>query len=183
MIKRALFIFLILSDFILTSQNLKDSVKIQSSWYSRITPCSVYAGYGTMNNRINQNVEFGRSIGVIDIGLAVGRLSLKSDTSYFSEFKVTMDACQYGIFSNEFSIGAGYVFNSRTPILLDISSTILAQINPKIGVGIIIGYYDISGETYGFSKNYFGLFIRFGLLRSEGGILLNKRVHHIHHHH
>ena len=173
----------ILFVFTANAQNKTDSIKISNSWYGRVTPYSLYTGYGTMYNRINQNIEFGKSIGVIDIGIVVGRLSLKSDSSYFSECKITMDACQYGIFSNEFSIGGGFVFNSNTPILLDISSTILAQINEKIGIGIVTGYYDISGKTYSFSKNYFGLFIRFGLLRSEGGILLNKKVHHIHHHH
>ena len=157
-----------------------DSMKIKTSWYGRITPFSIYTGPGLLNDRINQNIEFGRSFNVIDIGLVYGRVSQRKDSTQFLEAKITMDACQYSIFSNEFSIGAGYVFNSNTPIMLDISSTIFAQFGKIWGIGIVTGYYDLSGDVYGYNKNYFGLFVRFGLLRSEGGLLINRkpRMHH-----
>jgi hypothetical protein len=93
MIKRVLFIFLILSNFNLTSQNLKDSIKTKGSWYGRITPCSLYAGYGSMNNRINQNMEFGRSIGVIDIGLAATVIEATVIAAHFAQIQIQL--CTY----------------------------------------------------------------------------------------
>ena len=163
-------------------QILSDTIKVKSSWYGRCMPYSIYTGPGLTADRVSQNIEFGRSFGVIDAGLVYGRISLRPDSTQYLEGKVTMDACQYGIFSNEFSIGAGKVFNSRMPIMLEVSTTIMAQVAKSWGVGVVTGYYDLSGTVYGTNKNYFGIFIRYGLLRNDGGILLNRKIR-IHHHH
>jgi hypothetical protein len=48
-----------------------------------------------------------------------------------------MDIAQYGIFSNEMTIGAGEVFNSREYLMLELSYTIYAQFWKNFGVGII----------------------------------------------
>jgi hypothetical protein len=159
-----------------------DTVIVKSSWYGRVMPYSLYAGPGKIADRVSQNIELGRSFGVIDLGLSYGRISQRPDSTSFLEAKITMDACQYGIFSNEFTVGAGRVFNSNTPIMLEVASTVYAQLGKNWGVGIVTGYYDFSGETHGSNKNYFGVFLRYGLLRNDGGVLMNRRVR-VHHHH
>jgi hypothetical protein len=158
-----------------------DTVILKTSWYGRAMPYSIYAGPGKMKDRVSQNIEFGRSINVVDVGIVYGRISERPDSTQYLEGKVTMDACQYGIFSNEFSIGAGRVFNSKTPILLEFSYTLLAQFARDFGAGVVMGYYDISGETRGENKNFFGIFIRCGLQRDLNGILMNKKMR-MHHH-
>jgi hypothetical protein len=85
-----------------------------------------------------------------------------------------MDACQYGIFSNEISIGAGYTFSKTMPIMLEISSTIFAQVGDNWGLGIIIGTYNFTGDNDDLNKSFTGLFLRYGLIRDDGGILLNR---------
>jgi hypothetical protein len=154
-------------------------VEIKSSWYGRTMPISLYAGAGLINDKISQNIEIGRSFGVVDAGLVYGRNSLRADSNQFLEARVTMDAAQYGIFSNEFSVGAGMVFNTKTPIMLELSYSLLAQVSTHWGIGIVTGYYDFSGNYDDNNKTYYGLFLRYGLLRTDNGGLLS-RVH-IHH--
>jgi hypothetical protein len=139
-------------------------------------PMSLYTGSGYIQDKVMQNVEVGRSFGVVDVGVAYGRISQRPDSTGFLEGKITMDACQYGMFSNEFTIGFGGVFHSTTPIMLEISYTVFAQLGKHWGLGIVTGYIDFSGNTHDSAKNYFGLFARFGLQRSDGGILMNRRV-------
>lgn len=156
-------------------------IKIKSSWYGRTMPVSIYTGAGSLSDKISQNVEVGRSFGVVDIGLVFGQINQRADSNKYAEFKVTMDACQYGIFSNELSIGIGKVFKSRTPIMLEMSYSVFAQVYKKWGLGVITGYYDFGGVTTDMSKTFYGIFIRYGLLRAENGGLLNKKMRGHHH--
>lgn len=167
--------------FSLITHAQSDTTIVKSSWYARVMPYTLYTGYGVRPDRVSQLIEVGRSYGVMDFGLSYGRISLRPDSTQFAEVKVTMDACQIGVFSNEFTVGVGHVFHSKTPLMFELSSTLFAQVGRNWGVGIVTGYYDISGETYGNTKNYFGLYLRYGLLRSEGGFLMHRRFKTKHH--
>ncbi len=178
----------------------KDSVintKVKSSWYVRSMFVSLMSAGQlgeTLSERITQNIEFGKSIGMVDVGLAIGKAKLINyssdsylvDNSIITQYqdhnenklyiqgRLTMDACQYGIFSNEISIGAGYTFSKTMPIMLEISSTIFAQVGDNWGLGIIIGTYNFTGDNDDLNKSFTGLFLRYGLIRDDGGILLNR---------
>ena len=150
--------------------------KVDKSIYFRMTPIATYTGGGLLKDKINQNIEVGMSYGMVDVGLAYGRYSLRDTTNYL-EFKVTMDAAQYGILSSEFTLGAGYSFKNSTPLMLECSYTILAQIEENIGIGLVVGYYDFSGSQVDISKNMYGIILRWGLPRSDGGFLIaNRRI-------
>lgn len=150
-------------------------------------PLGIYTGAGYLKDRITQNIEIGKTFGMIDVGLALGQTALRKDTlgngKNFLEAKITMDICQYGIFSNEMTIGAGEVFNSQNFLMLEISYTIYAQFWKRCGMGIVTGYIDYSGNTTDASHNMFGLFLRYGLLRPENGGLINigRMARHMHH--
>ncbi len=176
-LKWQILFFMLLFCFIKTfSQTSDTAVKVKSSWYGRTMPVSLYTGAGLLTDKISQNIEAGRSFGVLDVGLVYGRMNQRTDSNKYVEARATMDASQYGIFSNEISIGVGKVFNSKTPIMLEISYTVFAQVGKRCGVGIVTGYYDFSGVKNDVSKNFYGLFFRYGLQRSENGALLNRRV-------
>lgn len=160
----------------------EDTVKVKTSWYMRISPYSVYTGPGLFKDKHTQNFETGFSHGVIDLGLSAGRVSFRKDTTGFVEAKVTMDGCQYGRFSNEYSVGIGYVHNPNSPLMLDVSTTIFVQLSEHWGLGTVTGYYDISGKTQGYNYNYFGLYLRYGLLRDGNGILRISKSNKVHHH-
>jgi len=154
----------------------QDSTITTSSWYFRSMPFSMYSNAGKYADRISQNIEFGRSFEVLDFGVAYGRNSLRPDSTSYLQARITMDACQYGIFSNEVSIGVGKIFNSVTPMIFEYSTTILAQVSKKVGVGLIVGNYDFTGEINDVSKQFFGVFLRIGLMRNEDGFLVKKPI-------
>ncbi|HSZ25599.1 MAG TPA: hypothetical protein VK766_07780 [Cytophagaceae bacterium] len=156
--------------------------------YLRSMPVCVYTGAGYLKDRTNQNFEMGKSFKMIDVGMAVGRNALRRDSlgdgNVYMEAKFTMDIAQYGIFSNEMVVGAGYVFNAQNFLMLELSYTIYAQFWKHFGIGIVTGYYDFSGNTTDNARNMFGFFCRYGLNHSEGGLLNNiSRMNRTHMHH
>ena len=161
-------------------QNKADTIiKVKSSWYGRTMPVSLYTGSGYLKDKIMQNVELGRSFGVVDVGVAYGRISQRPDSTSFVEAKITMDASNYGKVCSEITLGGGIVFKSKTPIMLEISYTVFYQFTKYWGLGVVTGYCDFSGDTHDISKNYFGLYTRFGLQRSDGcGLMGRMRGHH-----
>ena len=171
-------IALLLFPIICLAQEEDTLVTVKKSFYMRSMFMSLTSGHEkvrSLTERISQNVEFGESFGVIDVGLALGNLNWKaSDSSKYVMGRVTMDACQYGIFSNDITVGTGYLFDSKTPIMLELSSTLFAQIGEKWGMGFVFGTYEFIGDTNEYSKNFFGLYFRWGLMRSEGGVLMNR---------
>ena len=135
-------------------------------------PFSIYTGAGKPADRIAQSVEIGKSFNVIDLGVAVGRNSLRPDSTLFIEGRVTMDVANYGVFANEMTIGAGRVFDARGSLMLELSYSIFAQIAPKFGIGLTTGYYDFSNELYDSSKTYYGICLRYGIQRTDAGGLM-----------
>jgi hypothetical protein len=182
--KLEIILWFIIMNLLIMSTVLSQTDTVKASWYARVMPYSICTGGGSLNNNISiaptisRNIETGVSYGVIDLGLCYGSYSNNLDTTSFGEIKLTMDASQYGIFSNEFSLGVGRIFNSATPILLDASYTIMAQLPHKLGLGVTTGYYDFVGRQYDISKIYYGFFIRYGLLRDMNGGLNRTRNHH-----
>ena len=171
----------------------KDSVidvKVKSSWYVRSMFASLLSANTiqtdeNLRSRFSQNIEFGKSFGMVDLGISFGNASsidsipnnhidLKTVQSKYILGKLNMDACQYGIFSNEISIGVGYMFNKSTPIMLEISSTIFAQIGDNWGLGVVYGNYNFTGDKNDLNKTFTGLFLKYGLIRDDGGILLSR---------
>lgn len=158
------------------------NTKVKSSWYTRSMMISLMSANQPgekLSDRIAQNIEIGKSFGMMDVGVAIGRAkfttqNLDVQDKIYIQGKLTMDACQYGIFSNEISIGAGYMFSTLTPVVLEISSTVFAQIGDNWGIGVVYGNYNFTGDSDDLNKSVTGLFIRYGLIRDDGGILLNR---------
>lgn len=173
------FFFIGLTSTLMAQQTPIDSSKIgltfnTAPWYIRTMPISLYTGTtGKYADRIAQYVEVGKSFRVIDLGLAIGRASLRPDTSFFAEAKVTMDVCNYGIFANEMTIGAGKLFDNNNSLMFELSYTIFAQLGKKWGIGLISGYYDYTSEIVDNSRVFYGLFFRYGLQRTDGGGIFN----------
>ena len=171
--------FIGITSRLMAQQTPVDSSKIGLTFntaplYERAMPISMYTGItGRYADRIAQYVEVGKSFRVIDLGLAIGRASLHPDTTLFAEAKVTMDVCNYGIFANEMTIGAGKLFDNNSSIMFELSYTIFAQLGKKWGVGLISGYYDYTSETVDNSRIFYGLFFRYGLQRTDGGGIFN----------
>ena len=169
------------------------TAQISKSFYARVVPFSlttipIYSSSGTsssstvadidtvrLKDRILQNMEFGYSYGVMDVGLCIGMVG----KSKYIETRITIDGLQIGNFSNEFTIGAGYVDNA-SPIMLEASSTIMMQVSPKMGLGLITSYYTFAGNVEDVSRACFGVYLRYGILRSSDGVVskISKKVRH-----
>ena len=144
--------------------SLKMGLKFKTApIYARFMPFAIYTGPGITTDRIAQMIEVGKTFNVVDVGIAFGRNSLRPDTSLFLEGKVTMDVCNIGIFANEMTIGAGRVFDTKGSLMLELSYNLFAQLSKNFGIGLTTGYYDFSNQTYGSSKTFFGVFIRYGI--------------------
>lgn len=136
----------------------------------------LYNTSGYLYDRVSYNVESGVSLNMLDIGLCYGKTYLTKDTTSYLEARFTMDAAQYGIFSNEFGMGMGYIFNAKGNTLFEASYTIQAQIAERIGIGISVCYYDFTGRYYNISQVGYGLFFRYGAGRTEDGLLTSART-------
>jgi hypothetical protein len=191
-----LILFLLGYSYLAKTQNIVDTVvlpkvkqKFVNTIYVRGMPLCVYTGAGYLKDKINQNIEFGKSIGICDVGMAVGRTALRRDTAHdattYYEARVTMEIAQYGIIANEMVIGAGYVPNARNFLMLELSYTIYAQFWNRLGLGVIAGFVDYSGNLTDNSRNTFGLFCRYGLRRPDASLLGNipraRRIMKTHH--
>jgi hypothetical protein len=163
-----MFRILFLLCFITITSYSQDTIKVKSSYYGRIQNLTYDGANSNLTNRFLQMAEFGKSFSVLDIGLAVG---YKGGDSVMFMPKLTLDASQYQFLSNEYSIGIGYYAGSETPLVFDISSTILAQISKKIAIGINAGFTDYSGDNNSYTRNYLGFIVRIGLLRDFNGLL------------
>ena len=156
-----------------STMNAKDVFNFKEApWYVRAMPFSIYTGAGKPKDRIAQTIEVGKSFNVIDLGVAFGRSSLRPDTTFLLEGRVTMDVANYGIFANEMTIGAGKLFDKPGSLMLELSYTIFAQLGKRFGVGLSTGYYDFSNETYDSSKTFYGIYFRYGIQRTDSGGLL-----------
>jgi hypothetical protein len=58
--------------------------------------------------------------------------------------------------------------------MFDISSTLLAQVGKKVAIGVVVGTSDFSGVNNQFSRNNYGILLRYGFLRSENGDLISR---------
>lgn len=172
---------LLLSHFILFSKtvvfaqinNQDDSTTTFNAYYVRMNPVGISSDMGKFSSKIIQNIEIGKSFGPLDLGLTYGRFAI-SDSTNFLQIRSTFDASQIGIFSSEFALGAGKVFKSTTPLMFEVSTTLMAQVSKNIGIGAIVGTYDFIGENNQFNKSFYGIFLRYGLLRTEGGFLQGR---------
>jgi hypothetical protein len=164
------------------------TIAVKDSWYIRTMPLSIgtsiiYSGSGVslpgqnhLRDRVTQNFEVGISTHIMDIGLAYGRLNFRQDSTAYIESRFTLVTFQIQKFSNEFTIGMGYGYRGNYPIMLEVATTMLFQVSKKAGLGLVTGYMDFAGDDGDYSKNFYGLFLRFGLARSESGSLMQRRA-------
>jgi hypothetical protein len=172
--------YLILTFFILfLNSNLisqtvnNDTSKTSKPYYFRLSPIGTSIDIGKYKEKLVQNFEVGKTFGPMDIGLAYGRFSV-SDTTTYAQLRTSFNATQVGIFSSELALGVGHVFNSSTPMMFEISTTLMAQVADNIAIGAIFGNFDLVGETNQFTKTFYGLFLRYGLQRNENGGLIGR---------
>ncbi len=131
---------------------------------------------GGFAERFIPSVEFGKTYGIFDIGLATGQFNtLTNDTTRFVEFRPTINIFSKGRFSEGLCLGAGYVFGAKQALLTEICNSINFNISEKVEVAIMQGFYYFDGTNSSRNMQYMGLALTYNLLKNHSVNLRRKK--------
>jgi hypothetical protein len=125
---------------------------------------------GGVAKRFSPSVEFGRTYGIFDIGLATGRLNslnAGSDTTRFIEFRPTINVFSKGRFAEALCLGGGYIIKAKQGLVTEICNSINFNITEKVAVAVTQGYYFIDGTNSSRSTQYMGFSFTYNFLRNH----------------
>ncbi len=125
---------------------------------------------GGAAKRFSPAVEFGRTYGIFDIGLATGRInsySPGSDTSRYIEFRPTINIFSKGRFAEGLCLGGGYLFNAKQGLMTEICNSINFNISTTVAVAVTQGYYFFDGTNSSRSTQYMGFAFTYNFLRKH----------------
>jgi hypothetical protein len=134
---------------------------------------------GSIAQRVSPSVEFGRTYGIFDIGLATGRLnSLKGsgDTSTYLEFRPTINIFSKGRFAESLCLGAGYIFAAKQGLMTEICNAINFNISEYLAIAVLQGYIFIDGTNSSRSTQYMGINITYNFLKPHSVNKQRKRA-------
>jgi len=123
---------------------------------------------GGVAKRFSPAVEFGRTYGIFDIGLATGRinsLSSGSDTSRYIEFRPTINVFSKGRFAEALCLGGGYLFKAKQGLMTEICNSINFNISETVAVAVTQGYYFFDGTNSSRSTQYMGFAFTYNFLK------------------
>lgn len=136
------------------------SYSCSSQTYISLNP-SLTNDAGTIAEKANLSFEVGRQWDVFSLGLDVGKTSLGKvkgrDTTAYVELRPNLNIFQQGKFTNTFTAGIGYIFNSRQNLMTELTSGIEYALNSQYHFNIIFGQYYYSGRYDASSVTFFGL--------------------------
>jgi hypothetical protein len=125
---------------------------------------------GGAGKRFSPAVEFGRTYGIFDIGLATGRtnmLSKGADTTRYIEFRPTINIFSKGRFAEGLCLGVGYLFNGKQGLMTEICNSINFNISEKVAVAVTQGYYFFDGTNSSRSTQFMGFALTYNLLKNH----------------
>jgi hypothetical protein len=123
---------------------------------------------GGVADRFAPAIEFGRTYGIFDIGLATGALNSRKsgrDTVQYIEFRPTINVFSSGRFAEGLCLGAGYVFNAKQGLMTEICNSINFNISTTVAVAVTQGYEFFDGTNSNRSRQYMGFAFTYNLLR------------------
>ncbi len=116
---------------------------------------------GTLAGKSNFAVEIGKQWDVFSAGLDLGKTSLGGmhgrDTSMYLELRPNLNVFQQGKFTNTFTAGIGYIFNSRENLMTELTSGIEYAYSQVWHFNMYFGQYYYSGRTDASSVTFFGV--------------------------
>jgi len=133
---------------------------------------------GGFNQRFSPAIEFGRTYGIFDIGLASGRLSSMDhgpDTSRFIEFRPTINVFSKGRFAEALCLGGGYVFKAKQGLMTEICNSINFNITETTAIAVQQGYLFFDGTNDHRSEQYMGFTLTYNFLRKHSVNRQRKR--------
>lgn len=134
---------------------------------------------GGIAKRFAPLIEFGRTYGIFDIGIATGRLgSLRSvrDSSIYAEVRPTINVFSKGRFSEGLCLGAGYVFGAKESLMTEICNSINFNISETAAVAVAQGYVFFDGTDGGRGTQYMGINFTYNFLKPHSVNMRRKKA-------
>jgi hypothetical protein len=142
--------------FLLTTFSLVCSAQT----YISLAP-SISNNAGTLAEKANFAIEVGRQWDVFSLGIDYGKTTLGKmrgrDTSNFVELRPNLNIFQEGKFTNTFTAGIGYIFNSQQSLMTELTSGIEYTYNDYFHINVYFGQYYYSGRTAASTETFFGV--------------------------
>lgn len=125
---------------------------------------------GTFNQKVFFSAEGGRSFGIFDIGLAVGRLNVVKadkglDSNWFAEILPTINVFSKGRFSEALTLGAGRIFNRKENFLTEVTNSINFGVNNRTVITVYQGNYFFDGKLSTSRAQFMGLSVTFNFIK------------------
>jgi hypothetical protein len=125
---------------------------------------------GSVGKRFSPAVEFGRTYGIFDLGLATGMVNVLgsgTDTTHYIEFRPTINIFSKGRFSEGLCLGAGYLFTAKQALMTEICNSINFNISETVSLAVTQGYYFFDGTNSSRSTQYMGFAITYNFLKAH----------------
>jgi hypothetical protein len=121
---------------------------------------------GGFGKRFSPAIEFGRTYGIFDIGLAAGKVNtLGGDTTQYLEFRPTINVFSKGRFAEALCLGGGYVFGAKQALMTEICNSINFNISENVAVAVTQGYVFFDGTNDNRNTQYMGFAFTYNFLR------------------
>ena len=134
---------------------------------------------GTIPQKTNLALEIGRQWDVFSLGVDVGKTSLGKvsgrDTTAYIEVRPNLNIFQQGKFTNTFTAGIGFIFNSRQSLMTELTSGIEYSFRPKVHFNIYFGQYYYSGRYDASSVTFFGVSVMRFFSNWKSNPLINRK--------
>ncbi|GAC1313955.1 MAG: hypothetical protein NVSMB24_37990 [Mucilaginibacter sp.] len=165
-------------DTVIEADTSKENKEPRYYYYSILADIMVNTK-GSIAKRFSPGFEFGRTYGIFDIGLGLGRigsLSSTRDTAYYIEFRPTINIFSAGRFSEGLLLGGGYVFGAKQALMTEICNSINFNISPTLAIAVTQGYFFFDGTNSSRSGQYMGFSFTYNFLRAHSVNKQRKKV-------
>ena len=145
--------------------------------YISLVPC-VTNSAGTLAEKANVSLELGKQWDVFSLGLDIGKTSLGKvrgrDTTAYLELRPNLNIFQQGRFTNTFTAGIGYIFNSGQNLVTELTSGIEYAYNQKLHFNVYFGQYFYSGRENASDVTFFGISVMLYLMPTTTGSIIKQ---------
>ena len=134
---------------------------------------------GGFGKRFSPGVEFGKTFGIFDIGLATGKLNVVTtgrDTTQYIEFRPTINIFSKGRFAEGLCLGGGYVFGAKQALMTEICNSINFNITERASVAVVQGYLYFDGTNSSRGTQYMGFTFTYNFLRKHSVNMQRKKT-------
>jgi hypothetical protein len=156
-------------DTVIESDTTKENKEPQYFYLSVNTDVLVNTKGGAAK-RFSPGIEFGRTYGIFDFGLATGTtnsLSRGNDTTHYIEFRPTINIFSKGRFNEGLCLGAGYLFKAKQGMMTEICNSINFNVTTTLALAVTQGYYFFDGTNSSRSTQYMGLSVTYNFLKAH----------------